>query len=157
MPKALREVFLRSAHNYDADQVSQETGLACRDVSLAKQSFAEESDINTLVRRFGLTGQVPVAARLPTFQDFEGVFDFQTAMNAVVMAQQSFQALPGELRYRFHNNPQEFVEFCSDEANRPEAERLGLVPPKPPAPPVGSPGEPVAPVSGPADTAGPPA
>ena len=54
-----RGVFLRTPYNYDVDEVSAETGLACFDESLTQQQFKEESDINEIVRRFGLTGQTP--------------------------------------------------------------------------------------------------
>jgi hypothetical protein len=38
--------------------------------------------------------------------------------------------LPGNVRARFHNDPQELLEFCSDEKNRAEAEKLGIAIPK---------------------------
>lgn len=126
---------LRSGFNYDRDRVSLETGLRCEDPSLAKQSFADECDINTIVRRFNLTGQLPEGVHAPTYQDFEGVWDFQSAMNAVREAQESFDAMPAGIRARFHNDPQEFVEFCSMEENRAEAEKMGLVVARPPETP----------------------
>lgn len=121
--------LLRTEFNYDRDLVSQETGLACEGEGLTKQSFAEEVDINTIVRRFGLTGELPVNRRMPSFGDFTGVFDYQSAMNAVVAARESFDALPAQVRKRFHDDPQEFVEFCSDKDNLDEARKLGMVPP----------------------------
>lgn len=140
---------VRQPFGYDVDMASYESGLECLDVSLAKQSFAEEVDINTIVRRFGLTGQLPVGMRAPTYGDFTGVIDFQTAMNAVALANEAFDALPAEVRVRFHNDPQEFVVFCSDERNRAEAEKLGLVvpvaPQVEPAAPAGGGGSPAVP------------
>ena len=52
--------FLRAAFNYDADEVSLETGTACHGASLAQQSFAEECDINVIVRRFGVGVPLPI-------------------------------------------------------------------------------------------------
>jgi len=117
----------RAAYSYDVDAASDEAGLRCLDESLTKQAFAEECDINTIVRRFGLTGELPVGVRMPTYGDFEGVSDFHSAMNAVAKARESFDTMPAHVRARFHNDPGEFVDFCSDEANRAEAEKLGLV------------------------------
>lgn len=122
--------FLRSSFNYDTDAASRESGLRCSDVTLAKQSFQEECDINVIVRRFGLTGQLPTGVRAPTYGDFSDVVDFHTAMNAVAQAGEAFDRMPAEIRARFHNSPQEFVEFCSQESNREEASKLGLVVPK---------------------------
>lgn len=122
--------FFRTPHNYDTNIVSNETGLKCDDPSLAIQSERDETDINVIVRRFGLTGELPQGVRAPTYGDFTGVFDFQSATNAIALANESFDALPAEARARFHNKPQEFVEFCSNEANKLELEKLGLVLPK---------------------------
>ena len=142
------EIFLRTPYNYDRDKASNESALHCKDQSLTKQSFAEDADINTIVRRFGLTGQLPDNVRVPQYGDFTEVFDFHTAMNAVRTAQESFMALPPNIRARFHNDPQELLEFCEDPENRPEAIRIGLVERKPEpqggptSPPQGSPSEP---------------
>lgn len=135
------EIFVRSAYNYDTDEASFETGLDCafdldemtgelRECpSKTKQSFKEECDINTIVRRFGLTGELPSNVRMPQYGDFEEVMDYHTAMNAIRAAQESFQAMPAEVRARFGNDPGRFVDFCSDEANREEARKLGLLRP----------------------------
>lgn len=138
------EPFVRSAYNYDMNAASDEAGLNCQvDVetgeltpSLTKQSFAEECDINTIVRRFGLTGQLPSNVRMPSYEDFSEVVDFQSAMFAVRSAQESFMQMPADIRSRFHNDPGEFVDFVAKDENRAEAERLGLVTPRPAVVPV---------------------
>lgn len=122
--------FVRSAFNYDTDKVSDETGLSCGEPSLAHQSFAEEVDINTIIRRFGLNGELPTGLVPPTYATFDGVHDFKSAMDAIAQANEAFDAMPAEVRSRFHNDPQEFVVFCSQEANREEAMKLKLVLPK---------------------------
>lgn len=119
--------FVRSAYNYDRNAASDESGLCCEDVSLTKQSFKEDADINVIMRRFGLVPTVPLNAKVPSYGDFSGIFDYQTALNAVVEARESFMWMPPELRARFHNDPQEFMEFCDSESNRDEAVKLGLV------------------------------
>lgn len=144
-----RRVFVRSAYNYPKELVSELTGLSCPEESLAQQQFAEEVDINTLVRRFHLSGEFPTGVKAPTYGDFSEVYDFHTAANTIAEAKEAFEAMPAEVRFRFHNDPAEFVAFCSTEGNRPELERMGLVPPAPIATPVpaapdlnsGSPGE----------------
>ena len=111
-------VFLRTGNNYDMGAVSDETGLLCEDASLTKQSFAEECDINTIVRNFGLTGKLPDNFAPPQYGDFEGIFDYQSALNSVIKAQESFMELPAHIRARFHNDPQALLEFVSkDESN----------------------------------------
>lgn len=122
--------FIRTPYNYDVNEATKESGLKCLDKTLAIQSAAEETDINTIVRRFGLTGQLPTDLAAPTYGDFTEVGDFQSAMIAISRARESFDKLPPDLRYRFGNDPGRFVDFCSDEKNRTEAEKMGLVLPK---------------------------
>ncbi len=121
------KVIVRCAFDYDSDAVSDETGLKCEDISLAKQEFLEESDINTIVDRFGLLGEVPSGIRAPVYGDFSDVRDFTSAMQALAQANESFEAMPANVRARFDNNPAKFVDFCSDDNNYDEAINLGLV------------------------------
>lgn len=119
-------VFLRAPHNYDTDSVSHESGLTCGEPTLAQQQFADECDINTIMKRFGQTGELP-QVRAPQYGDFTAVTDYHSAMNAVRQAQESFAALPAEVRARFGNEPARLLEFCADASNRDEAVKLGLV------------------------------
>lgn len=114
----------------DHDLESELTGLECKDPSRAIQSARDEVDINTIVRRFGLTGQLPTDLVVPRYEDFENVYDFHTAMNVVAEAKEAFLKMPADVRKRFGNDPQEFVEFASDVANVDEMRKLGLAVPK---------------------------
>ena len=126
----MKPPFLRSAYNYDVDEASNASSLSVFEPSLALQSELEATDINTILKRFGITGQLPTSVRAPQYGDFTGVSDYQSALQAIQLAEDSFSELPADVRERFGNNPQAFVDFCSDEANRAEAERIGLVMPK---------------------------
>lgn len=96
--------------------------------SRTRQEFAAEADINTLVDRYQDTGSfydplllAKASARKPVFGDFTNVPDYQTALNQVIDAQQRFASLPAKIRDRFHNSPQELLEFVSSAKNRDEA------------------------------------
>lgn len=91
-----------------------------------KQSYKDEVDINTIVKRFGLTGEVPVGVRMPLQADFVQAVTFQDAMNAIVAARESFDQMQSHVRKRFHNDPAEFVAFMEDEKNAEEAVKLGI-------------------------------
>jgi phage internal scaffolding protein len=120
-------MFVRSAFNYDRDAVSVSTGLVCEDESRAIQSAKDESDINTIVRKFGLTGELPNDLKMPQSGDFTEVPDFHTAMNLVRSAQEEFLRVPAEIRARFANDPQRLMQFVEDELNRDEARKLGFL------------------------------
>ena len=118
---------VRSLYAYDGDMVSRESALECKDKSLTVQDQAAEADINVLVERFGLTGNIPQKVRMPTYGDFIGVQNYQEALNAVAAAEAAFMELPAKVRARFENDAGAFVDFCSNPSNAEEALKLGLV------------------------------
>lgn len=123
----MTKVFLRTPYNYDTMEASDASALSCPEPTLAQQHARDECDINTIVRRFGLTGELPNNVRVPRYGDFTAVSDYQTAMNMVMEANAAFMELPAEVRSRFNNDPGALVDFISDDSNRAEAEKLGLV------------------------------
>lgn len=134
--------FLRTPYNYDRDAASNETAIDCSIVpSVTQQQFAEEADINTIVRRFGLTGELPKDVAVPQSGDFLDVTDFHTAMNVVRSSEEAFAAMPADVRKRFANDPAEFMAFVSDDKNRDEARKLGLLVPEAVPPPRAEPTE----------------
>lgn len=118
------------------EENSLANGLECLDASRTKQSFTEDADINTIVERFGLTGQLPDDYKAPQYGDFSDVVDFHTAMDAIRGAAASFMELPGKLRERFGNDPQNLIAFLGDKTNLQDAVSLGLVQPPPDTPPA---------------------
>lgn len=129
---------LRTQYNYDADADAIATGLECKDPSKAQQHMAADADINNIVQRYLNEGVLPEIPLPPDQDDFAEVFDFQSAMNVIALAQQSFGRLRADVRKRFSNDPAEFVAFCTEEkdgklVNLAEMEKLGLAIPKPAA------------------------
>lgn len=128
-PKGMiQKVKLRVPGEYDADAASLAHGLEFEGEGLTIQSAGNDQDINTIVRRFGVTREAPPAPRvLAEYGDFTGVSDLHQAMNEVRAAQESFDALPAELRARFGNDPRMLWSFLQDEGNDDEAVKLGLL------------------------------
>ncbi|WNK14703.1 MAG: internal scaffolding protein [Microvirus sp.] len=134
-----REYVARDGYNYDVEAAGLEDAIECKDASLTQQNMKDEADINVLVKRFGITGVMPQNVVAPTYQDFEDVFDYQTAQNAILEANKAFMAMPADVRSRFGNDPQNFVEFASNPENVDEMVKMGLAVAKPveePAKPV---------------------
>lgn len=121
-------------YGFDEKENSDRFGEVNNEPGLTQQHMREEADINTIVKRFGLGGSVPEGFRPPEFGDFSDVVDYQSALNAVRSAAQTFMELPAELRARFRNDPQEFMTFCHDPKNGDEMVTLGLRTPAPAAP-----------------------
>ncbi|AXH76779.1 MAG: internal scaffolding protein [Microviridae sp.] len=120
-------LFIRTPYNYNTDKISNDTGLDCGPETRTQQQFKDEVDINTIVERFGQTGEMPPTIPFPTEQDFTETFDFQSSMNVIVKARESFMELPAKQRARFQNDPQQFMEFMHNKDNLDEAVKLGFV------------------------------
>lgn len=105
-----------------------DVSIAFPDVSpVTKQEFKDECDINILMSRYESTGQMPVInERAPQYLDATG-YDYQTAMNFVAGANTLFNEMPASIRNRFENDPAQFLDFCSQEKNRPEMQEMGLL------------------------------
>ncbi|AXH74107.1 MAG: internal scaffolding protein [Microviridae sp.] len=122
---------IRTASNIDRAAWAASHGLKCEDPSRAVQSQKDESDINNIVRLFGVTGKLPDNVRVPSYGDFDGISDYREAIEAVRSAEASFLAMPSELRERLDHNPQRFLEYCEDPSNLEEMRKLGLAIPAP--------------------------
>ena len=132
----MTKVFVRNPYNYDMALVSQETGLECKDPSLAQQHMKDECDINVLVERFGVTGSMPVTPIEPSYGDFSGVGDYHTALNKIKAADEAFMALPAKIRAKFDHDPNALLNYLQNEENRDEAIQIGLIDGKPVVAPV---------------------
>lgn len=120
------ELLFRNPYNF-RQVPARSTAIAFPEEGLTQQSFKDDCDINVIVRRFGVTGQLPQSVRVPSYGDFTAVTDFHSAMNVIIEAQNAFMEMPAEVRERFRNDPGAFVAFASDPANAEEARKLGLV------------------------------
>lgn len=115
------QAFFKTPYNHNRDYESDRTALFCNDETLTQQHEEEQANINTIVRNFGLTGKLPEVRLPPTLDDFSTeVFDFQTAMNTIAAAKDSFMQLPAETRSAFNNDPQLFVAKIDEWRHEPD-------------------------------------
>lgn len=122
--------FIRSAYNYDMNTAGNETALRCEDETRTQQQFKEECDINTIVERFGLTGELPNNLRVPINAEFLDIIDYQTALNQLREADDAFMQMPANIRSQFDNDAGRFVDYCSDPANKDQLKKWGLTRPE---------------------------
>lgn len=122
--------FMRTRYNYSMDNVSRETALACSDPTRTQQQFAEECNINTIVERFGITGQLPNNLRMPIQAEFVDTMDYQTSLNKLIEADNAFMELPADIRKQFGNDAGKFVDFVTDEKNVDQCRKWGLAMPE---------------------------
>lgn len=131
---------------------------------LTKQSFREETDLNSIMDRFIKTGMPPVF-NVPQYADVSGYpKDLQEAFERVHDARMAFNALPAEVRALAENDPVKMAYLSSTvegreqirqvlEAKKPFAERSPASPAAVANPPA--PAAPATPAAPPAPLAAP--
>lgn len=95
--------------------------------SRTKQSFKDDTNINNIMARFRSTGLVDYVNKFsPQYGDVTGI-DFFSSMQTVAKGREMFDELPANIRNRFNNNPELFLDFVDDPQNEAEMVRLGLL------------------------------
>ena len=93
-----------------------------------KSEFADEANINNIVKRCMNGAAMPTGSRTPLFGDFSEVADFTSAQTLIAQANAEFEQLPSDIREKFGNNVSDLMDFLDDENNLAEAQELGLAP-----------------------------
>jgi len=95
---------------------------------MTRQAHVDECDINRIMARYLRTGILPgSSSNVPRYVDVTGVGDYLEAQLVLQNARSHFQAMPSRIRERFGNDPLAMLEFLSQDENREEAIKLGLV------------------------------
>lgn len=99
-----------------------------KDEVLTQQSGKDDADINVIIERAKRGAIIEPRPQAPVYGDFTQVpTDLRDALNAIRRADELFMSLDAAVRFRFHNDSQEMLEFLNDPYNRDEAIKLGLV------------------------------
>lgn len=96
--------------------------------SLTKQAEKDSCDINKVLAKCAATGTVPCSNTQMIFGNFASGADYHQIMSITTAAQQEFNQLPVDLRTRFENSVEKYIDFVLDKKNRREAAELGLIP-----------------------------
>lgn len=135
MPVSLKEkIGFHRKHDrkktqYTGELTNPVTGEVTKPPSRTKRAHLAECDINNILKQFRATGQIThmrANAARGMYTELPDPIEFQEALNVVLESERSFASLPSQVRSRFHNDPQEFLEFMSDPVNQDEAIKLGL-------------------------------
>lgn len=101
-------------------------------VSLTKQSFKKECDVNFIIKQYVKNGITPHGnPSSASFLDVSNSSDYQSALNLVISANDAFNSLPSNIRKKFGNDPVNYIEFVENPANADECRSLGLLNPLP--------------------------
>jgi phage internal scaffolding protein len=100
--------------------------------SLTQEQFAEESEINNILRSHDRNGVIEHINRgNAIYGDFSNITDFSDALDQIKEAQEEFQGIPWQIREKFENDAGQFFKFASNPDNIQELREMGLADPKP--------------------------
>lgn len=95
--------------------------------SKTQQNLKSETDINNIMRKYHAGVAVThLNKKQGSYLDLSTISDYQTSLEKVIQARESFASLPSETRKKFNNNPEELITFLSEPKNTEEAIILGL-------------------------------
>lgn len=149
----MKTIDVKSVNHY----TRRDYTTTCTEASMTDQSGAIDSDINTIVSRYRLTGIPPETRNtVQQFLDCTIIPNFQSARDQIANANSLFQQLPSAIRAQMDNDPAKAEQYLTDPKNLPILEKHGLVtitqqdlPPKAPV-------EPSTPPQAPTQTDSPP-
>lgn len=120
---------------FDDDTIGDRFAIDCpADPDFAtKQSFKDECDVNTVVKRWLTSGVPPVQGNEGIFADVSNIPDYRTCIDFVRSADAQFALLPSDVRERFSNDPAAFLDFVGNPDNGDELVALGLAVPRKPS------------------------
>lgn len=94
-------------------------------VSMTKQDFKDDTDINKLLARAQREGTLSHISRFEgEYADFSDVDDLLTAHERYQRGVEIFQELPSEVRREFSQDPAEFFRFVNNPDNRERYKEL---------------------------------
>lgn len=95
--------------------------------SRTRPEFADDADINNILKKFKKYGQLPdMIKKNPQYGDFTQVPTYQEALHITSFAHEQFNALSAKVRRRFDNDPAQFLAFTNNPANKEEMYDLKL-------------------------------
>lgn len=103
---------IRQMRAYDVHGACLESAVDTGPLSMVQQQFRDEVDVNTIVRRFQITGAALTSVGPGVYGDFTGVTDYESAEERVRAAQRDFMRLPAAVRERFQNSAAAFLDFA---------------------------------------------
>lgn len=95
--------------------------------SMAKQSFKDECDINTIMAKHMATGLVDHVGKYQgRYMDLPDENGYHENINRLMAAEAAFQSLPSQIRSKFDNDPGKFLGWVQNPENQDEINALGL-------------------------------
>ena len=120
--------------NADGVIIRRRVRTSSSQVTRTAQAHRGSTNINSIMKRFRKTGELPINERDPKYGDFTSFQDYHDTVQKLIDAENDFNQLPAETRKRFANDPGEIIAFLQNPENMAEAIEIGLIPKPEPEP-----------------------
>lgn len=122
--------FWKTPWNHDTDAAAANVALVCNDPTRTQQQFAEEADINNILRKFMQTGEPPRGNPNMAYMDITEEKDLQDSIVTQYEVEQAWNALPAAIR-NILKDPKTFADYvdhCVSTGDIEPLRELGLAP-----------------------------
>lgn len=103
-------------------------GTECtKEEDKTRQSEAQSADINFIVKKYEVTGVLPIEKREGVFADISEVPSFQEALAQLGRAKEYFMSLPPDVREAFGGEPAKMLDAWGRGEMAEVFERIGLL------------------------------
>jgi len=119
----------KTPFNHNTNFESDRTATFCAEPSLTKQEFAEEADINTILKRFLKTGEPPPMALPEHFVDTTTKLTHHEMQTRLAEANAMFYTLNAQIRAEHQNDPTQWADAVTQAVTQGDGDaldRLGI-------------------------------
>lgn len=99
---------------------------------MTQQHQKDETDVNKIMARYVKTGIIDHVNRFQPHYGDTSPISYHESLSICARAQSMFQELPAIVRKKFHNDPEQFLEFVQDPENKDKLFEMGLSETPPP-------------------------
>lgn len=128
--KGFRKLFWKTPFNHNTDVAAAQAATFNNLPSRTQRHQAADTDINVIMRKFGVTGVAPGAKYPPSFQDIPEDMDMQKAIEIVRQGYEAFETQPANIRALYRNDMALYaahVEHLRATGDTEALEGLGLL------------------------------
>lgn len=106
-----------------------DVGFHNNEPSLTDQQFEAETNVNNIMKKHmgSMDSAYQHSLKTGVYADLTNITDYQSMLETVRHAQEAFDTLPAQTRFKFENDPAKLISFLSDPKNKDEALSLGLI------------------------------
>lgn len=135
--RGFKALFFKTPHNHNTLEAARHCATYSTGIGKCQAHQAAETEINGIMKRFGVTGVLPGSRTPPVYMDVPEDLDMQKAIHLVRAGEEEFMRQPAIVRAYFKNDMANYtatVNHMRKTGDKAGLQSLGLIPPDTPKP-----------------------